>query len=387
MKTSFMMFFLIVFCVYAIGNVYMFVRGWQALEIMGQQRLWYAAVFWIAALSFIVTQILRVKGVSGAFSDVFYVIGSFWVAIMLYGFLTLLAIDILRIIGWAGHIKPNFIYQNYPLSKALILGVVCLIVAIILGFGYRNAYRLQATHLEIPIHKTAGRLNKLRVVMVSDVHLGHVNARKSLARLVNAINDRQPDVVLLAGDTFDGMPEMVIKEDAGVEFDRLQSRYGAYAISGNHEYIGEREKPDAVNTIFGYMASHGVQPLRDSVALIDSSFYIAGRNDRMAGVRKTIPELLKGVDRLLPVILLDHQPYHLEQAEQAGVDLQLSGHTHHGQMWPLNYITRKIYEKDWGFLQKGTSNFYVSCGAGTWGPPIRTAGYSEIVVIDLKFNH
>jgi predicted MPP superfamily phosphohydrolase len=204
---------------------------------------------------------------------------------------------------------------------------------------------------------------------------------------VNAINDRQPDVVLLAGDTFDGTPEMVIREDAGVEFDRLQSRYGAYAISGNHEYIGEREKPDAVNTIFGYMASHGVQPLRDSVALIDGSFYIAGRNDRMAGARKTIPELLEGVDRQLPVILLDHQPYHLEQAEQAGVDLQLSGHTHHGQMWPLNYITRKIYEKDWGFLQKGTSNFYVSCGAGTWGPPIRTAGYSEIVVIDLKFNH
>ena len=385
MKISFVMFFLIVFCIYAIGNVYMFVRGWQALEIMGHQRLWFAAVFWIAALSFIVTQILRVKGVSGAFSDIFHVIGSFWVAIMLYGFLALVVIDILRIIGWVAHIKPDFIY--HPLNKALILGVVFLIIAVILGFGYRNVHRLQATHLEIPIDKTAGCLNKLRIVMASDVHLGYVNSRKSLARLVNAINDRQPDVVLLAGDTFDGTPEMVIREDAGVEFDRLQSRYGAYAISGNHEYIGEREKPDAVNTIFGYMASHGVQPLRDSVALIDGSFYIAGRNDRMAGTRKTIPELLEGVDRQLPVILLDHQPYHLEQAEQAGVDLQLSGHTHHGQMWPLNYITQKIYEKDWGFLQKGKSNFYVSCGAGVWGPPVRTAGYSEIVVIDLKFNH
>jgi predicted MPP superfamily phosphohydrolase len=89
----------------------------------------------------------------------------------------------------------------------------------------------------------------------------------------------------------------------------------------------------------------------------------------------------------LPVILLDHQPYHLKEAEQAGVDLQLSGHTHHGQLFPLHYITRKIYEKDWGFLQKGKTVFYISCGTGTWGPPVRTAGYSEVVIVDLEFTH
>ena len=386
MKFSFYMFFLIAFCIYTIGNIYLFVRGWQALEITGQRRVWFAAAFWMVALSFIVTQALRVNGASGVLFDALLIIGSFWIAILLYGFLMLLVVDILRIAGWAANIKPAFIYQNYPASKAIMLGVACLIFIVILVFGYRNAHHPQVIHLDIPVGKTAGQLSKLRVVMVSDIHLGHINGRRSLARIVDAINEQRPDLVLLTGDTFDGSPEQVIEKDMGVEFDRLQTKYGAYAVSGNHEYIGEREKRYAVRSAFDYLAAHGVQPLQDSVVLIDGSFYVAGRKDRIAGTRKAIPELLHGVNLRLPVIMLDHQPYRLDMAEQAGVDLHLSGHTHHGQMWPLNYITRKLYEQDWGFLQKGESKFYVSCGVGTWGPPVRTAGYSEIVVIDVKFK-
>ncbi|MDR1156175.1 MAG: metallophosphoesterase [Bacteroidales bacterium] len=386
MKT-FLMFFLIVLCIYAVGNLYLFVRGWQALEIIGRQRVWFAVAFWIAALSFIVSQMLAMKGVAGRWLDASFVVGSFWIAVMLHGFLLLLFIDILRMIGWAGDIRPDFIYRNYPLSKAVIFGSVCLISAVILCFGYRNAHRPKVTHLEIPVDKSAGQLTGLRVVMASDIHLGRINGRKQLARVVDVMNGQRPDLVLLVGDTFDGAPDPVIGKNMGVEFDRLQSVYGVYAVSGNHEYIGTREKRDAVDTAFGYLASHGVQPLQDSVVLMDGSFYVVGRKDRSADARKAIPELLHDVDLQLPVIMLDHQPYHLDRVAHAGIDLQLSGHTHHGQMWPMNYVTRKIYEQDWGFLQKGKSNFYISCGVGTWGPPIRTAGYSEIVVIDLKFNN
>ena len=382
------MFFTIVFCVYTVGNLYLFVRGWQSLEILGRQRVWFAAVFWMAALSYIFVSILAMKGVSGTFFDsVFFMIGSCWIAVMLYGFLLLLAIDLLRIVGWAGNIKPDFIYRNYLLSKVVMFGVVCLVMTVILVVGYSNSQRLRATHVKIPIDKTAGQLTGLRVVMVSDIHMGHINGRKFLARIVDAINGQQPDLVLLAGDAFDMSPESVIKQDMGMEFERLQSKYGAYMISGNHEYIGARGNRNAIHTTFAYMASHGVQPLQDSVVLIDGSFYLAGRKDRSDGTRKTIPELLHGIDRQLPIIMADHQPYHLDAVEQAGVDLQLSGHTHHGQMWPLNYIVSKLYEQDWGFLQKGKSNFYISCGVGTWGPPVRTAGYSEVVVIDLEFNN
>ena len=157
-------------------------------------------------------------------------------------------------------------------------------------------------------------------------------------------------------------------------------------VSGNHEYIANRTRHNAVDDAFAYMASHGVHPLQDSVVLVGNSFYVAGRKDRSCGTRKAIPELLNGIDRRFPIIMIDHQPFHLDTIAQEKIDLHLSGHTHHGQMWPLNYITRKIYEQDWGFLQKHQSKFYISCGVGTWGPPIRTAGYSEVVVMDLIFN-
>jgi predicted MPP superfamily phosphohydrolase len=386
MKNSFLMFFIIVFSVYAVGNLYLFVRGWQALEIMGHQRGWFAVIFWIVALLFIVFSILGVQGVSGTLFNVFYKTGSCWIAIMLYGFLILAAIDIVRMVGWAGNMMPDFIYRNYPLTKAIMFGVVCLVLSIILALGNSNANRLRVTHLKIALDKRAGQLNGLRVVMASDIHLGHINGYRKLKRIVNTMNEQRPDLVLFAGDVFDSSPEPVIKNNIGMEFERLQTKYGAYFSTGNHEYIGGRAMRNTKETIPGYLSSHGVQPLLDSVVLIDESFYVAGRKDRSAGTRKTIPELLHGVDRQLPIIMIDHQPNHLDEAEQAGVDLQLSGHTHHGQMWPLNYITRKIFEKDWGFLQKGKSKFYVSCGVGTWGPPIRTAGYSEVVVIDLIFN-
>ena len=380
------MFFIVVFTVFAVGNLYLFVRGWQSLEILGQQRVWFTALFWFAALSFIAGSLLGMQGVSGPLFRFLFTVGSCWIAVMLYGFLLLAAIDIVRLVGWAGNIKPDFVYRNYLLSKAIMFGVVFLVISTIIAVGAIHANRLKVTHVKIAMDKTAGQLTGLRIVMASDLHLGNIHDRKSLARIVDKMNEQRPDVVLLVGDIFDSSPEPVIQNNMGVEFERLQTKYGAFFATGNHEYIGERAMRNAKKTILDYLSSCGVQPLLDSLVLMDGSFYLAGRKDRSVIGRKTIPELLHGVDRQLPIIMLDHQPYHLNEAEQAGVDLQLSGHTHHGQMWPLNYITRKLFEQDWGFLQKGKSFFYVSCGVGTWGPPVRTAGYSEIVTIDLEFR-
>lgn len=385
MKSSFFVFFLIAFSIYAIGNIYLFVRGWQSLEIIGRQRIWFTAVFWFAALSFIVGMMLRFQGVSGVLFDAMFMVGSFWIAILLYGFLMLLIVDLLRIIVWAGNIKPEFIHQNYLFSKLIIFGIFSLVITVLLGVGYHRAHHPKVTHVEMKVDKKAGQLTALRIVMASDIHLGNSSGNKFLSRIVDVMNGQHPDIVLLAGDTFDGSPAHVIKKDMGKDFNRLKTKYGIFAVSGNHEYIGERETTNSVKIAFDYLNSHGVQSLEDAVILVDSSFYLAGRKDRTDRKRKTVPELLAGIDMNLPVIMVDHQPFQFDQVEQAGIDLYLSGHTHHGQMWPLNYITQKIYEQDWGFLQKGQSKFYVSCGAGIWGPPIRTAGYSEVVVIDLKF--
>jgi len=352
---SFLPFFLIVFIIYTVANVYLFIRGWQALEIIGRQRVWFTLVFWIVAYSFFVTQLLHVKGASGVVYEAFFIIGSWWIAVMLYGFLILFALDTLRVVGWAGNIKPDFIYHNYPMAKAIIFGMICFILSIILTVGYIQAHRPRVTHVQIAMDKRAGTLTQLRMVMVSDMHLGYIHGRISLARIVDAINAQKPDLVLLAGDIFDNSAKPVIQDNAGLEFERLQTKYGTFFVTGNHEYIGEREMQieGAMKTTLTYLSTHGVTPLLDS---------------------------------FLPIIMLDHQPYRFDEVEQAGVDFHLSGHTHYGQMWPLNYVTRRIFEKDWGYFQRGKSHFYVSCGVGTWGPPIRTAGYSEVVVADIKFG-
>ncbi len=123
--------------------------------------------------------------------------------------------------------------------------------------------------------------------------------------------------------------------------------------------------------------------------MIDNSFYLTAREDysksQFTGKqRKPLNLILNGRENY-PVILMDHTPFKLEEAEKNNVDLQLSGHTHHAQLWPLNYLTSLIYEKDWGYLKKGNTQYYVTCGVGTWGPPVRTGSRTEIVNIKIKF--
>ena len=353
------------------GSTYMLIRGWQALESLGRRRVWFAVILLFPVLSF---TIARMRVVSGVLYDVCFAVGYFWLVAVLYGFIILLTLDILRIIARIGNIKPRFIYRNYPRMKIIMFWTIFLILSVILAAGYLNAQLPRATHLTIPVEKNAGRLTTLRIAMASDFHLGQFYGRKSLARIVNTMNRHNPDMVVLVGDIFDGN----VLNDLADEFSRLQPRYGVFFVNGNHER--------GSNRAITYLSSLGVQPLLDSLVLVDNSVYLAGRKDRSSRIRKTIPELLHGIDRQLPVILLDHQPFNLEEAEQAGVDLQLSGHSHHGQLWPLNYITGAIFEHDWGFLQKGDTHYYISCGTGTWGPPVRTTGYAEVVIIDLAFN-
>jgi uncharacterized protein len=158
-----------------------------------------------------------------------------------------------------------------------------------------------------------------------------------------------------------------------------------YAITGNHEYIG------GATRACKYLESHGIKMLRDTALFIDNSFWLAGREDRDIARfdgqnRKPLNEIMGKVDFKNPVILMDHQPFHLKEVANAGVDLQLSGHTHHGQIWPFNYITQAIYEVSMGYKRIENTHFYVSCGYGGWGPPIRIGNRPEIVNIRLNFD-
>jgi predicted MPP superfamily phosphohydrolase len=238
--------------------------------------------------------------------------------------------------------------------------------------------------LEIDVIKPAVPLKQLKLVMVSDIHLGTIIQNGRLLQIVDMINELKPDVVMLPGDIVDEDVSPAMEKFMAKTFQNLQSRFGTFATTGNHEYFS------GVTQAVKFMEKGNIRVLQDEAVKVADAFFIVGRKDRMAermaGGRLNLETIMQSVDPSLPVILLDHQPYQLEEAQENGIDLQLSGHTHHGQLFPFHLITRLVYELSWGYLEKGGTHYYVSCGIGTWGPPLRTNSIPEIVQITLRFK-
>ncbi len=378
-------FLLIVLTVYSLVNYYLFRRGLQGIEAIPAFKPVYIALFALVFISYILGRILM-KAAPGTFAGIMIWIGSFWLACMLYFFLAVVLLDFVRLLNHWFHFFPNAITAAYPTVKLIVAGITVLVVFILILVGTINAYHPRIKHLEVHIPKKAGNLKELNIVMASDIHLGTIIGRGRFSRMLEKINALNPDIILFAGDVVDEDIEPVVRLNLGEMLKSLHSHYGTYAIPGNHEYIGGAEKA------FAYLRQHNVTLLRDSVVYIDSAFILAGRDDRdrgrfSGGRRKEVADLLTGVDKTLPVILMDHQPFEFQKAVDAGVDLQLSGHTHRGQVWPFNYITQAMYETDYGYFKKGSTQFYVSSGAGTWGPPVRLGNQPEIVAIHVIFGN
>jgi len=375
-------FFAIVFSIYGLINFYIAKRIISVIPDNYKNLSIVVLVFLI--LSYIFGRILENYWVS-YLSDFLIWCGSFWIAVIFYSFLFLITIDLIRIINHFLHFLPSFITENpVKVKKFLSVSISILIFILIMG-GYFTSKIINIRKYDLFINKKAGNLKSLNIVMASDLHLGTINGKMFAYKIVDKINKLKPDIILFAGDIIDEDIKPVLKDNVGEALFELKAKYGIFGITGNHEYIGGVD--DAVN----YLNAHKIQMLRDSSILIDNAFYIVGREDRSINrfsekKRKELNELTKDLDKSLPNILMDHQPFHLEEAEQNGIDLQLSGHTHYGQLWPLNYIIRKIYELPWGYKLKGNTHYYVSCGAGGWGPPIRIGSLPEIVNIKLHFN-
>lgn len=203
--------------------------------------------------------------------------------------------------------------------------------------------------------------------------------------MVNKINELNPDLVLIPGDIIDSKLEPFVKEKMNDNFKRIKSKYGVYACLGNHD--GMRSKVEDVVKNF---EGAGINVLRDKAILIDNSFYVIGRDDLTQQLstkvkRKDLSYITKDLDKSKPLLLMDHQPKNLNDAENQSIDLQVSGHTHRGQLFPASIITNRIFELDYGYLEKNNSKFIVSSGYGTWGPQVRLGSRSEIVEIDIKF--
>jgi predicted MPP superfamily phosphohydrolase len=368
--------FLIIFTIFASINFYLFTRGRQALPKNSLVQWVYAILFLLCSLSFFIV-VLFENRMPLLFSTFFENIGSFWMILFFYILVSVLFADLLRLADYLFHIFPNGINNNYQQVKLAYFGTVMLFLIVFSIIGYVRFNKTQTVNLKFDFSKNRSNPGSISIVAISDVHLGNVIRNRRLEKYVALINSQNPDVIVIVGDLFDRNMHTVKARGMDVVLRKLKAKYGVYAVLGNHDYFSN------VESSIEYMAQSGIQLLRDSAITIDNKIVLVGRDDHSNHHRKPIKTLLTGIDTNLPTILLDHQPVNLAEAVENNIDLQLSGHTHKGQVYPFSLVVKKIFELDYGYLKKGNTNFYVTSGLGLWGAPLRIGSQSEIVKIQI----
>jgi len=302
---------------------------------------------------------------------------------VVYIFLFLLLIDFFRLTDKVIGYIPARIKEND--KTPIMLGVSVLVtVIIILAYGTWNARNPVVTEYEIIVNKRAGSLTELSIAMVSDIHYGTIIDARRLESMVSIVNELDPDLILFAGDIIEGSPSDTATRQLMAVLKQMGVRYGMAAVPGNHDRALRNG-----GEVLRYFEEAGITVLRDNYIKLANAFYVIGRDDLGHGSRerKELSELMSGIDSSYPIILLDHHPIDLRAAQKSSIDLQLSGHTHRGQVFPSQLITGKIFELDWGLLKKGAYHLIVSSGYGTWGPPLRIGNHPEIVHVKVSFRY
>ena len=327
-------------------------QGWK-LAVVGVFVLWMASLF----VGYAVNDRIPMEAAS-----VLYEVGNTWIIAFLYLLLIFIVADIAAVC----HLLPKAFLKDSAAGLGTVVGLVAVILTIG-GIHYHHKYRVQQTIT------TAKPLEKpLTIVLASDLHIGYHNRKPELARWVNLINAEKPDLVLFGGDVIDLSLRPVFEGNYAEEFHRVEAPM--MTVLGNHEFYSDVTRAEQ------FFQDAGILLLRDSVAHF-KGVDIIGRNDRTSPERAELADLAKNLDGF--TIVLDHQPYHLEEAEAAGINFQFSGHTHRGQVWPLSWITDALYEKAWGHHRRGKTQYYVSSGLGIWGAKIRVGTRSEYLVLHL----
>ena len=377
-------FFIVFFLVYGSANLYVYLRALQAIDVAPLYlKIIFSLIFILGASGYV---LVRVFDWDNWLYDLLHFWGALWFAILLYAFMAVFLIDIIRLIDRFFPFIPYNVFGSVATFKLAVFGVVMLYLLLVVGYGFYNAGNIKVKTLEITLPKKGSKLDSLNVAFLSDTHFSPISGYAKAEQIHGILAGINPDLILMGGDIIDDKAHHLVRHEIDKKLKEFKAPLGVITINGNHEFINGYKE----STVF--IKNSGINLLSDSVAVIDSAIVRVGREDlsinRFAGKqRKSLPELMEGVRQLdLPVILLDHQPFGLEQAEQNGVDLQLSGHTHNGQLFPANLIVKRIYEQPWGYHRRGKTQYYVSSGAGVWGPPVRLGSDSEIILLKIKFE-
>lgn len=291
----------------------------------------------------------------------FSVLGSYWMFFLQYGLILCLI--------------ANIVIKFTPLTTKLVGSSVVVMLLILLAVGTYLAYSPVVRNITIKVDKLD---EDMRVVIGSDFHLGLLSGRGHLEKFVSLSNEQNPDLVLLAGDIVDDSPQRFIDKGMGEVMKSLKATYGVYGVLGNHEYYGKE-----IPAFKQAMAGSNVKILMDETILVGARFYLTGREDATNKNRLPLSEM-QPKTKELPWLVMNHTPDDLDEPANLGVDFQVSGHTHKGQLWPNHLITQRIFELDYGYRLKEQMHALVSSGFGFWGPPTRIGSRSELWVIDMK---
>jgi len=322
----------------------------------------------------------------------FYKFSASWTAI----FLNLLPAALL---SWI-IIAAVWFAGTYPNTR--LIAAACLALAVLFtGYGVWNAFHPRARKLEIEFENLPDQWKDKTIVQLSDVHLGHFYGRKYLKNLVQRVNSLNPEIILITGDLFDGMAKKV--SHFAADLNGFKANKGVCFITGNHEnYIG-------LNRALKTLGKTRIRVIQNEVIDIDGLHIIGISYPGVKGIDEIqgLEKLSRNSSDSSSRILLFHTPTNISprggdgldrhfstywvpdttytMALDLSVDLQLSGHTHAGQIFPFGYLTKLIYKDfDYGLRQLDNFSIYTTSGVGTWGPPMRTGNSPEIVVIALK---
>ena len=354
----------------------------------------FAVVYLFMALSPVIAFLLP----KSAVAIVIRRISTYWIGIMLYSLLYVVLFDLLRLIAKHTKLKNTLLFSRGSVISIGSVVVACAVATCL--YGIFNARNIKVNEYSVTVNKSCGSEKHLKAVLVADLHMGYAIGVDHITNMVKKINEQNADIVIIAGDIFDNSYDgMDDPEGIKAQLKSIKSKYGVYAVYGNHD-IDEKilmgftfdwgGKQLHSEKMTNFIKECNIKLINDESVLINDEFYLVGRRDTDKpgtedGTRAEISELTKDLDKTKPIFVLSHEPDELQKTADAGADIDFSGHTHDGQLFPGNLTIGLFWENPCGMIKKDNMYSIVTSGVGVYGTFMRVGTDAEICSVDIDF--
>lgn len=354
----------------------------------------FAVVYLFMALSPVIAFLLP----KSAVAIVIRRLSTYWIGIMLYSLLYVVLFDLLRLIAKHTKLKNTLLFSRGSVISIGSVVVACAVATCL--YGIFNARNIKVNEYSVTVNKSCGSDKHLKAVLVADLHMGYAIGVDHITNMVEKINQQDADIVIIAGDIFDNSYDgMDDPEGIKAQLKSIKSKYGVYAVYGNHD-IDEKilmgftfdwgGKQLHSEKMTNFMKECNIKLINDESVLINDEFYLVGRRDTDKpgtedGTRAEISELTKDLDKTKPIFVLSHEPDELQKTADAGADIDFSGHTHDGQLFPGNLTIGLFWENPCGMIKKDNMYSIVTSGVGVYGTFMRVGTDAEICSLDIDF--